>query len=102
MSDEITIELTSMDGSTLEDLLGDLKLTEASFSAPADDGFENVFTDTMASLVGTSATAMKNVLAKLRDFASTDKARQITVTIDGERIALGDLTDAQVESLLPA
>ena len=99
---EITITLSAADGSSLEEALAEFDLRDVEFSAPPDDGFESVFTDTVASFAGTTASAMKNVVAKLRDFADTSESRQIAVTINGVRRPLGELTDAEVESLFPA
>ncbi|MDW3220485.1 MAG: hypothetical protein R8F63_17895 [Acidimicrobiales bacterium] len=99
---EITINLSAADGSSLEDALAGFDLGELTFADMPDDGYESAFTDTVASFAGTTAAAMKNVIAKLRDFADTSEARQISVTINGVRRPLGELTDAEVESLFPA
>lgn len=99
---QVTITLSAADGSSLEEALAELDLRDVAYSTPADDGFESVFTDSVASFAGTTATAMKNVVAKLRDFADTSESRQISVTIGGVRRPLGELTDAEVESLFPA
>lgn len=98
----ITIEMSSRDGSTLAEVLAGMELAGAEFTVPPDDGYESVFTDSVASLAGTTSAAFKNVVAKLRDFADTSAEGQIRITIDGVQVTLGELTDAQVEALLPS